>query len=160
VIAERGSWVIVGSILIALLLVAIPVPVSWREYTPDWPLLFLFYWVLALPNRVGVLSACVVGILTDLLDGSPAGATAIGAVMAVLVILVSYQRIRQFDGLKQGLVMVLLISLVHLIEQRLETFLGWQHASTAFLMPAAVSFLFWVPVRNCLRFFRRYYEVQ
>ena len=106
-IAERGSWVIVGSILIALLLVAIPVPVSWREYTPDWPLLFLFYWVLALPNRVGVLSACVVGILTDLLDGSPAGATAIGAVVAVLVILVSYQRIRQFDGLKQGLVMAL-----------------------------------------------------
>lgn len=159
-IAERGFWVVLASIFVALLLVAIPVPVMWRGYVPDWPLLFLFYWVLALPTRVGVLLACVVGILTDLLDGSPVGATSVGAVLAVLVILVSYQRVRQFDGLKQSLVMGLLIALVHLVEQRLETFLGWQHVGTAFLMPAAISVLFWVPVRNCLRFVRRFYEVQ
>jgi rod shape-determining protein MreD len=160
VIAGRGTWVIFGSIFVALLIVAVPVPVAWRGYIPDWPLLFLFYWVLALPTRVGVLLACIVGILADLLDGSPVGATAIGAVLAVLVILVSYQRIRQFDGLKQSLVMGLLISLVHLVEQRLEAFLGWQHVGTAFLIPAATSVICWVPVRNCLRFLRRYYEVQ
>jgi len=160
VLAERGSWVIFASIFVALLIVAVPVPLGWRGYMPDWPLLFLFYWVLALPTRVGVLLACVVGVLTDLLDGSPVGATAIGAVLAVLVILVSYQRIRQFDGLKQSLVIGLLISLVHLIEQRLETFLGWQHVGTDFLIPAATSLVFWVPVRNSLRSLRRYYEVQ
>ena len=158
--AERGSWVIFASIFVALFIVAIHVPVSWRGFVPDWSLLVLFYWVLALPGRVGVLLACVVGVLTDLLDGSPVGATAVGSVLAVLVILVSYQRIRQFDGLKQSLVMGLLISLVHLIEQRLETFLGWQHVGTDFLLPAATSLLFWVPVRNCLRSLRRYYEVQ
>ena len=159
-IVQKGSWVVFGSIFVALLLLAAPVPMSWRGFIPDWPLLFLFYWVLALPNRVGVLLACMVGVLTDLLDGSPIGATAIGSVLAVLIILVSYQRIRQFDGLKQSLVMGLLVSLVHLVEQRLETFLGWQHVGTDFLIPATVSLLFWVPVRNGLRFLRRYYEVQ
>ena len=144
----------------ALLLVAIPVPVMWRGYVPDWPLLFLFYWVLALPTRVGVLLACVVGMLTDLLDGSPVGATSVGAVLAVLVILVSYQRVRQFVGFKNCIVMGLVISFVVVMEPRLDPLLGWQHVGTAFLMPAAISVLFWVPVRNCLRFVRRFYEVQ
>ena len=87
--AERGSWVIFASIFVALFIVAIPVPVSWRGFVPDWSLLVLFYWVLALPGRVGVLLACVVGVLTDLLDGSPVRATAVGSVFAVLVMLVS-----------------------------------------------------------------------
>ncbi len=159
-IATRGSWLILATFGFALLLAAFPVPVGWRAYLPDWPMMVLFYWVLALPARVGVLSACVAGMATDILDGSPVGATAVGATLAVLALLVSYQRVRQFDGLQQSFVVGLLVAVVHLIEQRLETLLGWQHVGTAFLVPAITSMVFWLPVRNSLRALRRYYEVQ
>ena len=159
-IAFRGSWVIIMSFACALLVVALPVPVALRVYLPDWPMLVLFYWVLALPNRVGVLTACIVGMATDILDGSPVGATAVGSTLAVLVLLVSYQRVRQFDLLQQSLVMGLMVAVVHLAEQRLEVLLGWQHVGTAFLAPVVASMAFWLPVRNSLRALRRHYEVQ
>ncbi len=159
-IASRGSWVIFVSVAFALFISALPVPVSWRGYLPDWTMLVLFYWVLALPARVGVLSACLVGIATDILDGSPVGATAVGATLAVLVLLLSYQRVRQFDVLQQSFVVGLMVAVVHLVEQRLETLLGWQHLGTAFLAPTVASMVFWLPVRNSLRALRRYYEVQ
>ena len=159
-IASRGSWVIILSFACALLVVALPVPAALRVYLPDWPMLVLFYWVLALPTRVGVLTACIVGMATDILDGSPVGATAVGSTLAVLVLLVSYQRVRQFDLLQQSLVMGLMVAVVHLAEQRLEVLLGWQHVGTAFLAPVIASMVFWLPVRNSLRALRRHYEVQ
>ena len=115
---------------------------------------------MALPHRVGVFSACALGLAGDILDGSPLGASAIGTVLVVLLILLNYQRLRQFDPWQQSLLVGLMVALVHLIEQRMESLLGWQHGGLAFLAPLVASSLVWVPLRNVLRAVRRYYEVQ
>ncbi len=59
----RGTWAIVVSFVVAFMLTAVPLPdwaVSWR---PDWVALVLAYWCLALPRRIGVLTAWFIGLL-------------------------------------------------------------------------------------------------
>ncbi|MEY4767510.1 MAG: rod shape-determining protein MreD, partial [Pseudomonadota bacterium] len=46
-----------------------PFPQLIRIFNPDWVLLVLIYWTLALPYRRGVLTAWGIGLLTDVLTG-------------------------------------------------------------------------------------------
>ena len=60
----HAVWVIYASLVGALLLTLLPLPMDWRGLRPDLAALALFYWVLALPHRVGVATAFTVGVAT------------------------------------------------------------------------------------------------
>ena len=53
----QALWVIYVSLGIALMTMLLPLPMEWRIVRPDFVALTLFYWVLALPHRVGVATA-------------------------------------------------------------------------------------------------------
>ncbi len=38
-------------------------------FNPDWIVLVLIYWSIALPERFGVFTACAIGLLSDVLTG-------------------------------------------------------------------------------------------
>ncbi|WP_100753356.1 rod shape-determining protein MreD [Vibrio salilacus] len=83
----KGKLVIAGSFLIALTLQTIPWPGMLDLLRPSWLLLVTCYWVLALPHRVNVGSALVLGLLWDLLLGSTLGIR--GMMMSVVIYLVA-----------------------------------------------------------------------
>ena len=60
-IRKRHS-VIVSSLIIALGLQIVPLPIQVDLYRPDWVLVVLSYWCMALPHRVNVGIAFVTGI--------------------------------------------------------------------------------------------------
>lgn len=49
------------SLMFSLVLAVVPLPAMVKLFRPDWPLLVLFYWALALPFRVSIGTAFVVG---------------------------------------------------------------------------------------------------
>ena len=53
------------SLMFSLVLAVVPLPAMVKLFRPDWPLLVLFYWALALPSRVSIGTAFVVGFLLD-----------------------------------------------------------------------------------------------
>ncbi len=65
------------------------------ELSPDWIILVLMYWSIALPERFGVFTAFWVGLVTDVLTGHLLGQ------YALIYALVCYLSIRQYRRLRQ-----------------------------------------------------------
>ena len=147
------------TLVISVILQVAPLPFEWREFRPELILLVLFYWILALPQRIGVFTAMLVGLSIDLLDGLAIGATAAGTSIGSLILLLNYQRLRQFDSLQQTFVIGLVLAIVLLVAERLRGLLGFTSDGLQFLYSVPLSMLLWVPLRDFLRKYRQYYEI-
>ncbi|GEM75954.1 rod shape-determining protein MreD [Vibrio sagamiensis] len=83
----RSRMVIGITFLVALVLQTIPWPGILDQLRPSWLFLVTCYWVLALPHRVNVGTALVLGLLWDLLIGSTLGIR--GMMMSIVIYLVA-----------------------------------------------------------------------
>ncbi|MCW8996103.1 MAG: rod shape-determining protein MreD [Psychromonas sp.] len=92
----RNYSIIYSSFLGGLICAIFPLPLILNAFRPDWMLLIIFYWVLALPHRVSIVHAFVLGLLLDLLLGSILGMNALIFSVLAYVISINYQRIRHF----------------------------------------------------------------
>lgn len=158
-IGANNGWIIVATLVVALLFHAAPLPLEWRWFRPELVILTLFYWSLALPHRVGIVSAAVTGLLVDILNGSAVGALAMGMVIADAFILLNYQRIRQFDALQQSVTLGVLVALALVVEHWLMRAIGLGGTGLAFLWSVPLTLLCWLPLRATLRHLRRQFEV-
>ena len=71
--AKQGSLTLILTYLVALVLMVMPMPAAFDTFRPDWVTLVLLYWVMALPHRVNMGTALVLGIISDILLGSVLG---------------------------------------------------------------------------------------
>jgi rod shape-determining protein MreD len=60
---------VVASFMVAMILRIIPLPKDLALLNPDWVAIVLLYWILAIPERCGVLRAWVIGLIVDALTG-------------------------------------------------------------------------------------------
>jgi rod shape-determining protein MreD len=128
----------------------------WR---PEWIALVLIYWVVALPHRVGLVTALITGLFVDVLEGAAIGQNMLAlSVLAVLCGL-AYQRIRVFTVFQQSTIVFLLIGVHQLICQWLQGLQGGAAPGFRFLLPALVSAALWPLILYSLRAIRRSMKV-
>ena len=152
-----GGHVIITSILIAMVLMLIQLPESMRILRPEWVLLTLMYWAMALPLRVGVGYAWVVGLLMDVLFGGVLGVLAFSYALVVYLILRFHLQLRQFPLWQQALSLMSLILLVHVVTASMTSGMsGW----LAYFPAAVMSTLLWPLVHVFLRGVRRTFNVR
>ncbi|MGB5346859.1 MAG: rod shape-determining protein MreD [Woeseia sp.] len=77
------------AIVVALMLAIAPVTGSVQPYWPDWVLLTLIYWALALPHHYGVGVAWLTGLVVDVAHGTLLGQHAL-AMSAVVYLTVRF----------------------------------------------------------------------
>ena len=156
----RGVWVIFISIVLAGMLAIVPLP-DWLEiWRPKWMALVVIYWVIALPHRVGLMSAWLIGFFVDVLEGSLLGLNAMTLTIVAYVALSLYQRMRMFTPLQQSITVLMLVA-VH------QLFVFWVLTATSqntaadlsFVTPAVSSALLWPLVFILLRSWRRGFNV-
>ncbi|MEQ9462066.1 MAG: rod shape-determining protein MreD [Haliea sp.] len=151
--------VVAFSFLVAAVLAVVPLP-QWLLWArPEWIALFVIYWCIALPHRVGIFTALLVGLLLDALEGAVLGQNAFSLSVLALCSLLVYQRLRVFSLWQQCGVVFLLIGLHQLLGQWVQNLEGAGARSLLFLMPAVSSALLWPVILHLLRGTRRYYRI-
>ncbi|MCB1855001.1 MAG: rod shape-determining protein MreD [Pseudomonadales bacterium] len=156
---QQGYWVILLSFFTAYVLAVLPLP-QWLQWLrPEWVALCLIYWVLALPHRVGILTALVLGLGLDVLEGALLGQNAFALVVVALLCLTLYQRLRVFSLWQQAGTVFVLVGVNQLVCQWVQNLQGVGAPSLLFLLPAVSSALLWPLVLHLLRQLRRHYMV-
>ena len=100
---NRQTLLIALSIFFALVVALMPLPFSLEPFRPDWVLLVLMYWSLALPHRLNIGTAWVVGLLIDLATGSSLGVNSLTYSVCIFVTASNFQKIRNFSLWQQSL---------------------------------------------------------
>ncbi|KGE03214.1 rod shape-determining protein MreD [Pseudohaliea rubra] len=154
-----GYWVILASFFVACVLAVLPLGPWLAWLRPEWLLLVLTYWVIALPHRVGLVTAALAGLLMDVLEGAVLGQNVLALSLAALLARLLYQRMRVFSLAQQALTVFLIVGLHQLVCQWIQNLEGAGARSFLFLLPAVTSALLWPVVRLVLRAARRYYYV-
>lgn len=159
-VRSHNTWVIPFTCLIAGFLAMVPLP-DWAEaYRPEWVLLVLLYWVIALPHRVGVIFAWTLGFFLDILEGTLLGLNALGLALVAYIALNLYQRLRMFTPLQQSSTVVMLSGIHQLLLFWVQTATDTSTApNLMFLVSALSSGIVWPFVFVALRRLRRSFRV-
>ncbi len=156
---QHGGWVIIMTFCFGFMLVVMPLPkwaVTWR---PDWIGMILIYWCIAVPQRVGIASGWLVGIIYDILTDTLLGLHALSFCVLAYIASKLHRRIRIFPWWQQASVVGILVALVHLPEVWILGMLGQPPIGWSFLHPSVTSIVLWRWLFIILRDIRRFYKV-
>jgi rod shape-determining protein MreD len=156
----HNGIIILFTLLIALMASIMPMPLNADAFRPDWVLIVLMYWSMALPGRVNIITAWVMGFLFDVLLGSVLGVHAAGMAITIYIIVRNYQKIRNFSIWQQALITGVLAALYHLIVFWLQRFLIDVVFLTSYLYPVVTSIVLWPWVFYLLRKVRRNFSIK
>jgi len=149
------SGVIVLTIVFAMLLMILPLPDSLRFLRPEWVLITLIYWAMAVPRLVGVGFAWVVGLLMDVMMGGAIGLLAFSYTLVIYLVLQFHLQLRQYPLWQQALSIMSLILLADiLIILVTPTMAGWY-----VWLPAISSTVLWPVIYPFLRTVRRTFNI-
>lgn len=156
---RRGGWVILLSFVAAFMLTLLPLPEYARAYRPEWSALVLIYWCLALPERIGVGTAFVVGVLLDVVTGTLLGQHALGLTTIAYLTLVLHQRIRVFPVRQQAFTVLVLLLIYQLQLLWVMGITGHPPQSWTYWTASLTGTLLWPWTFITLREIRRRYKV-
>lgn len=154
--ASHGGIVIIISIMIAMLLTLLPLPEVLRFARPEWVLMTLIYWAMALPHRAGVGFSWVVGLLMDVITGGVLGVLAFAYSLVTYLVMRFYLQLRQYPAWQQALSIMPLVLIVYIVEVMMSS---GATASWHIWLPAISSMLFWPFIYLLLRAVRRTFHV-
>lgn len=121
---------------------------------PDWILLVIVYWAIALPERFGVFTACFAGLLTDVLTGRMLGQYALIYSVVAYFSIKEHRRFRQFPILQQSLFVFYFLLFSKIIVFGLESFKAGNRLEIDFWYPVVSGVIAWPLVFWVLRHLR------
>lgn len=143
----NGGWVILLSLVIAMIFAVFRLPDGSPEWLgilrPGWVLLVLFFWVMELPQRIGLVSAWIIGLLMDGLLGQPLGLNGFLFAGFTYVTWRFFERLRMYSVIQQCGVLMCLVMLAELIRAWVMNLVHDQPISPALLGTVFMSALLW-----------------
>lgn len=149
-----GFGQIIMTLILAMCLKIVPLPDMFALVNPDWVLLTLIYWALAVPDRVGIFHAWTFGLLTDVLTGRLIGQYALAYSLVIYLCLSLHRRLRQFPFVQQALFIFFCLLLSQLLLFFIKNIHSTAELKPTFWLPVLVGTLCWPLVYTVLRFVR------
>lgn len=157
---RNGGLIIFTTFFIALLLTVFPLPEPLRLFRPQWYTLVLIYWVLALPDRIGVGIAWGLGILVDVLTGTLLGQHALALSVIAYIALKQHQIIRLSPMWQQSLTILGLLLLEKLLDLWVNGALSRPTYDWRFWLSLIIGTLLWPWIYFILRDLRRRFQIR
>lgn len=111
----NGGWVIVLTVLAAWVLALLPMPDWAAPFRPEWTLIVLVYWAMALPSRVSIGWCWLAGLGLDVLMGTLLGQHALALALVGWVVARMYLQVRVYPEWQQALVLVALVGMYEFV---------------------------------------------
>ncbi|MEQ8205771.1 MAG: rod shape-determining protein MreD [Woeseia sp.] len=131
------------SIIIAMMFAIAPLPESFEPFRPDWVLLILIYWTMALPRNFGVGSAWITGLVLDVAQGTLLGQHALALSAVVFLTVRFHLQLRVFPLSQLTITVAALIGLYQFILFWINGVAGISTDSVRFWGPAVSGTLLW-----------------
>lgn len=152
---SRNGFIIVLTILLAMVFMILPLPEAVRLARPEWVLMTLIYWAMALPNRVSIGVAWLTGLLMDVMLGSELGVLAFAYALAIFLIARFHLQLRQYPLWQQALTILTVVFIVNIVYALFsDALINWQ-----VVLPAVTSTVLWPLMYALLRKTRRAFQV-
>ena len=157
---QKGGGVIFASVVVAMMLVALPLPAWAEQLRPQWVVLVLIYWCMALPHRFGIGLSWLTGLFVDVLTGALLGQHALAYAVVAFIVIKLHQRVRVFPLWQQALLVFILVLLSLLLTLWIKGAIDQVPNSWTYWLPAITSTLIWPWAFLLLREIRRRFRVQ
>ena len=138
----------------------LPLPDFLIWWRPNWSLMLLIYWTMALPHRIGILAGWMLGIITDVALGSVLGVHGLSFAIIAYVIILTTKRLRLFPLWQQSAVVGLMVGLDLVLSLWIQNFIAAQPKSGMYWLPIISSTFFWPWIFLLLRDLRRNFNVR
>ena len=155
----NAHWVVWISLLTAYVLSILPMPAWLSIARPAWIPMVILYWIMALPERFGLMFAFLTGIVLDVFLGTYFGQSSMGLLVVAVVVLSLHRRLRMFPWWQQAFMVFVIIGLYQMLNLWMRALLGGTTPSLWYLLPSVSSAALWPWVSGLLRFLRRYFRV-
>ncbi|WP_394244795.1 rod shape-determining protein MreD [Vibrio astriarenae] len=155
-----GRLIIFATFLIALVLQTLPWPGSLDVFRPAWLLLVVCYWVMALPHRVNVGTALILGLLWDILLGSTLGIRGMMFSIIVYLVALNFLVLRNMALWQQALIIALLSMLFEVMVFLGEYLLQDIVFNPSSLWSGLVTCILWPWMFLLLRRVRRHWHIK
>jgi len=159
IVQRHGTAVIILSFVIALMLTVMPLPDWAEEIRPQWVVLVLIYWAMALPQRVSVGSGWVMGLLLDVVNDAVLGQHALALAFIAFLTAHLHQRLRVFPQSQQAIVILVFCVIYNLITLWIKGITGTAPSVWLIVIPSFTTALVWPLIFIILRHARRFYRV-
>tara|TARA_Y100001936_G_scaffold218236_1_gene230746 strand:+ start:3538 stop:4005 length:468 start_codon:yes stop_codon:yes gene_type:complete len=149
--------IILITIIFGLFLTLITLPLGY--YAPEWMLLVVVYWAIAMPSNNKMILAFLSGIILDIVFGQALGVSSLFYVVLIYFILRLYNSLRYMTIAQQAVVLFffifikqhLLVWLYYIIDRNIEY--------QALLIGSIISAFVWPLIYYTLRFVRRKFHI-
>lgn len=148
-------WVIGITLLMGLMLMIMPLPNWLEDYRPNWLMLILIYWSMMLPQRVGIGTGWVCGLLLDALQGTLLGENALLCALGTFVTSQFSARLRIFPIVQQCVFVFLLLGIQFIILVWIQGISGHPIQDWFYGLPVIVSAWIWPLIYSILRWLQK-----
>ena len=156
---HNGGWVILISFIVAFLLTTIPLPGWLTDWRPAWVAMVLIYWCIVLPERIGVVTAWILGLVLDVYTGTLLGQNALALSVIAYVTLRLHKQIRLFPPTQQSVLICFYLLLFQFFTLCIRAIIGVPPQHWTFWAPVLSSMVLWPVFYLLMRGTQRKYNV-
>ena len=157
---SSGTITLFITILFGLTLQILPMPDSMEWWRPSWLLITMIYWVMALPNRIGIITCWIVGLVFDVGQGNHLGIHGATFAICAYIVFTLNKRLRLFTLWQQSVFIALLVGFDLVVSLWVENFIDYRVRSAAYWLPILSSAIVWPISFILLRHIRRSYHIR